>query len=51
MANFKRVHLVQRGRALYFRIAVPRSLTAQLGRRELKFSLKITDPVLGRLRC
>ena len=43
--------LVQRGRVFYFRRAVPRGLRGQIGRRELKLSLKTTELRTAKLRC
>jgi len=43
--------LVQRGRVFYFRRAVPCGLRGQVGRRELKLSLKTTELRTAKLRC
>ena len=51
MANYRLAHLCRRGDALYFRMAVPRSLVPRVGKREFKLSLKTSDQTLARQRC
>src|SRR5271169_10141 len=51
LAKYKVPHLVRRGGNYYFRVAVPRPLRDQFGRRELKLSLLTHDPKVARMRC
>lgn len=51
MACFNLPHLVRRGGVYCFRMAVPRDLVARFGRREIKGSLKTSDPFTARSRC
>ena len=51
LANFSVPHLCQRGHDFYFRLQLRPALVGLLGRRELKLSLKTTDPALARMRC
>lgn len=44
-------HLVKRGQAFYFRRAVPEGLTKLVGSREVKASLRTSDPVTGKIRA
>jgi integrase len=43
-------HLVRRGNTFHFRIAVPRDLVAQLGKVEIKTTLKTSDPLTAKQR-
>lgn len=43
-------HLVRRGNTFHFRIAVPRELVAQLGKVEIKTTLKTSDPLTAKQR-
>jgi integrase len=43
-------HLVRRGNTFHFRIAVPRELIAQLGKVEIKTTLKTSDPLTAKQR-
>ncbi len=43
-------HVVRRGNNFYFRLAVPRKLIAKVGTREVKFSLRTSDPVEAKVR-
>jgi integrase len=43
-------HLVRRGNTYHFRIAVPRGLVAQLGKVEIKTTLKTSDPLTAKQR-
>lgn len=51
MACYSVSHLVRRGGVYCFRMAVPRALVAQFGRREIKGSLKTGDPFTARTQC
>ncbi|SBW05075.1 putative integrase/resolvase recombinase protein [uncultured Alphaproteobacteria bacterium] len=51
MAFQRLSHLVRRGDVFAFRMAVPRSLWARCGLREIKGSLKTGDPFTARMRC
>lgn len=51
MAFQRLSHLVRRGDVFAFRMAVPRSLWARCGLREIKGSLKTGDPFTARTRC
>lgn len=51
MACFNVTHLVRRGGVYCFRMAVPHGLVKQFGRREIKGSLKTTDPITAKMRC
>jgi integrase len=43
-------HLVRRGNTFHFRIVVPRELVAQLGKVEIKTTLKTSDPLTAKQR-
>ena len=43
-------HLVRRGNTFHFRIAVPRELVAQLGKVEIKTTLRTSDPLTAKQR-
>jgi integrase len=43
-------HLVRRGNTFHFRIAVPRELVVQLGKVEIKTTLKTSDPLTAKQR-
>ena len=51
MAFQRLSYLVRRGDVFAFRMAVPRSLWARCGLREIKGSLKTGDPFTARTRC
>lgn len=51
MACYYVPHLVCRGGVYCFRMAVPRALIDQIGRREIKGSLKTADPFTARTHC
>jgi len=51
MAKFGVTRLVRRGETYWFRMAVPRSLVWRFNCREIKGSLKTSDPFTARLRC
>lgn len=44
-------HLVKRGQAFYFRRAVPERLTKVVGSREVKASLRTSNPVTAKIRA
>jgi hypothetical protein len=44
-------HLVRRGSTCYFRIAIPLTLIAVLGQREIKKSLRTSDAILAKMRA
>lgn len=51
MPCFNVAHLVRRGGLYGFRMAVPRDFVAQFGRREIRGSLKTSDPFAAKMRC
>ena len=44
-------HLTRRNGTFYFRMALPRGLSSEIGRREIKLSLQTSDPAIARRRC